>query len=256
MYIIITLLILIAFLASGVLFFIFHTPVSCDDGVQNGLELGVDCSGSCPNVCPVDPKKLLDVWVRPFPLADGVYSAVAYIENQNADLYVPSVQFEIVLYDADGSVITRASQNTPIMPNGVTPIFVPHVVTGEREAVSATFRFIGEPVFVPHSGSYRFSFSDTSVDASDGSFPRVSALVTNTGDRAVREVDFVVVVYDEDAVAIAASRTFERDMQPGETRALQYTWVRPFELRRGLCPGGLCVREVKQVEIIPVVLKR
>ncbi len=28
---------------------------TCDDGIQNGDETGVDCGGSCPNACPPDP---------------------------------------------------------------------------------------------------------------------------------------------------------------------------------------------------------
>ncbi len=29
-----------------------YAPPSCSDGVQNGLEGGVDCGGACPNACP------------------------------------------------------------------------------------------------------------------------------------------------------------------------------------------------------------
>ena len=28
-----------------------HFSESCQDGVKNGDELGIDCGGSCPNVC-------------------------------------------------------------------------------------------------------------------------------------------------------------------------------------------------------------
>ena len=250
---IITLFVFVVFIGIGVFLFISYEPVSCDDGVQNGAEMGVDCGGACP-ACPVPPKPLLDVWTRPFRVAEGVYSAVAYIENQNEDLYVPSVQFEIVLYDADRSVIGRASNFTPIMRGTVTPVFVPHIVTGKRRAESASFRFVGDPVFSPRAEPYRFIFSDVDIQIPENGSPRIGASATNAG-KAVAEVDFIVIVYDEDDVAVGASRTFEKDMRSGERRDIRYTWVNPFALRRGPCPGGSCVRGVKRAEIIPVILK-
>ena len=250
----VTFIVIAVFICSGVLFLLLHSPETCDDGIQNDGEFGVDCGGSCPDACPVPPKKLLDVWTRAFKVADGVYSAVAYIENQNENLYVPAVQFEIQLRDGNNDIITRASQKSVISENGVTPIFVPHIITKARVPARAEFRFTEEPVFRVRDSAYMFDVTDVTVSAREGVSPTVSAIATNVGPEAVREVDFVVIVYDDDDNAIAASRTFERYIAPGGRRELRYSWVHPFDLRRGSCPGGLCVKDVKRVEIIPVVL--
>ena len=246
--------VLLCFLISGVLFVTLFNPPKCDDGMQNGLELGVDCGGVCPNLCPVEPKKLLDVWTRNFLIADGIYAAVAYVENQNEDLYVPEVQFEIELYDTNNKAINRHSNKTAIMPNGITPIFVPHILTGNRKVATASFRLTEKPKFLPVPKPYAFNITDIHLEVSEDKSPYARALVTNAGETSIREVDFVAVLYDEENIAVAASRAFEENIQPQESRTVQYTWVLPLTLRKGRCPGGLCVKQVERLEIIPIVL--
>lgn len=190
-----------------------------------------------------------------FPVIDGIYTAVAYIENQNETFYVPSVQFEITLHDQSGSIIARSSEQTVVQPNGITPIFVPFIETGEIVPTDVSFRFVDEPQFVATKESQTFTIVDVVIETPDIGQPEVHAMVTNTGSRIVKDVDFVVIIYDEDGVAVAASRTFEEDMQPGESRNLHYTWVQPFSLRQVSCATGTCIRKIKQVEIIPVVVQ-
>ena len=238
---------------SIILFNIFYNPPTCDDRIQNGLEEGVDCGGSCPDLCPVAIKPLRDVWRRAFPVSEGVYAAVAYIENQNETLYVPEVQFEIELYDAERALIGRVSQKTTIMPNSNTPIFVPHILTGQREAASASFRFVKEPMFAEQLYPYGFELLDVQREIEEDEPPYVRATVKHVGEFAVRETDFVIILYDEEGTAIAASRTTEKDMRPEEERIIQFTWVHPLTLRKGLCPGGLCEKEVERVEVVPII---
>ena len=249
----ITVMVIIVFIVSGILFAVLYQPPSCDDGIQNGLETGIDCGGICKNFCPEEPKKLLDVWTRPFLVAEGVYAAVAYIENQNEELYVPEVQYEIELYDRGNRSITRTSKKTTIMPNGITPIFVPHIVTGERQATSASFRFTEKPSMVPQPNTYDIDITDVRLDTPEKTPPYIYAVATNNGKTAVKRVDLVVVIYDEDGIAIAASKTFEKNIKPQEARAIQYSWVHPFTLRKGECPGGYCRKEVGRAEIIPII---
>ncbi len=253
LFIILTMVVLAVFGISAILFSIFYNPPSCDDGVQNGLEEGIDCGGSCPNLCPITVKPLRDVWRRAFPVTDGVYAAVAYIENQNETLYVPEVQFEIELYDAASTLIGRVSQNTPIMPNGITPIFVPHILTGKQEVSSASFRFVEEPMFAEQPYPHGFEIIDVHREIEEDKPPYVRAIAKHVGELSIRKTDFVIILYDEEGTAIAASRTAEKDIHPGEERVIQFTWVHPLTLRKGVCPGGLCEKQVERVEIVPIV---
>ena len=251
--IIATLAVLVIFMVSGVVFKIFYRTPSCDDGVQNGSEKGVDCGGVCPDLCATPPLALRDVWRRAFPITDGVYAMVAYIENQNKTRYVPAVQFEVELYDSSGALIGRASKKTPIMPNGITPIFVPHILTGRQETATASFRFVEEPKFAEQPYPYGFDIKNIYRETEEGSTPYIRADAINVGASTVRETDFVVILYDEEGTAVAASRTFEENIRPEEKRVIQFTWAHPITLRKGVCPGGQCVKQVERIEIIPVI---
>ena len=253
--IVMTLLVIATLVISGVLFLLLYTRPTCDDGVQNGLELGVDCGGTCAALCPTTTKKLIDIWTRTFPVTDGVYAAVAYIENQNESLYVPEVQFEIELYDKNNKAITRHSTKTTIMPNSITPIFVPYILTGQRRASSASFHFTEEPTFSQMPYPYAFNIADVYTETPEDKPPYVRAVVTNIGGKIVKEADFVAILYDEEDIAVAASRTFEENIRPQETRTIQYSWVKPIELRKGQCPGGQCIKQIKRVEIKPILLQ-
>ena len=253
LYIILTMVVIGVLGISAILFSIFYNPPSCDDGIQNGAEEGIDCGGSCTAFCTEPPKQLRDLWRRAFPIADGVYAAVAYIENQNETLYVPEAQFEIELYDIASTLIGRISQVTPIMPNGITPIFIPHIVVDQQEVASASFRFIRRPTFKEQPYPYGFEIKNIQKKIEEGTAPYVRATAVNTGEKAVRETDFVIILYDEEGTAIAASRTFEKDIRPKEERVLQFSWVNPLTLRKGQCPGGQCEKQVEKIEIIPII---
>ena len=253
LYIILTIVVIGAFGISTMLFSIFYNPPSCDDGIQNGLEEGVDCGGSCLDFCTEPPKQLRDLWRRAFPITDGVYAAVAYIENQNETLYAPEAQFEIELYNTANTLIGRVSQITPIMPNGITPIFVPHIVVDQQEVASTSFRFIKEPTLKKQPYTYGFEIKDIYKDIGENKAPYVRATTINTGEKAVQEVDFVIILYDEDGTAIAASRTFEKEVQPQEERIIQFSWIHPLTPRKGQCPGGQCKKQVERIEIIPII---
>ncbi|MCY4576834.1 MAG: hypothetical protein OXB96_00145 [Candidatus Kaiserbacteria bacterium] len=253
--IILTLVVIAVFVISGIVFVVFYNPPSCDDGVWNGSEAGVDCGGSCPDLCPVMPKQLRAVWQRAFPLTDGVYAAVAYIENQNETFYVPAVQYEIELYDVLNTLIGRVSEITPIMPNGITPVFIPHILTGQQEVATASFRFVREPSFEEQPYPYGFEIKDIYKDITGDASPYVRATAVNTTAVAVPKVAFVIILYDEDGVAIAASQTVEEDVRSGEERVIQFSWTFPFSLRKGPCPGGQCVKQVGRVEIVPIILE-
>ena len=253
LFIILTITVIVVFIISGVLFNIFYNPPSCNDGVQNGLEEGVDCGGRCADPCPVAPEPLRDIWSRAFPITNGVYAAVAYIENQNKTLYVPEVQFEFEIYDDANTLIGRVSQLTPVMPNGITPVFIPHIVTGEQKATITSFRFVREPQFIEQPYPYGFEIKDIYRETDADKSPYVRATAVNVGKSMVREVDFVIVLFDEEGTAVAVSRTFEKDVYPNEERVIQFSWVHPLALRKGKCPGGLCVKQVERIEITPII---
>lgn len=246
-----TFLFLIASVVSIVFFGIFFNVPSCSDGKQNQNEIGIDCGGACLNSCEIGPKPVVDVWVRAFPLAStdevNVYSAVAYIENQNLDLYSPSIQYEFTFFDEKGNLVRRASDFTAVMP-GITAVFVPHVVAGVRKISGASFRFVNPVQLIPLNSKLDFEFSNKNIGDKT-----VSVTVQNTSNLSLINMDFVAIVYDELGVAIAASRSFKENILAGESFDLVFTWPNEFSLtEKKPCLDGGCFYEPVRLEIIPV----
>ena len=48
-------------------------PGTCSDGIQNGDETGIDCGGSCPNVCPPTPTPTVSAPTPTEPVEDVLY---------------------------------------------------------------------------------------------------------------------------------------------------------------------------------------
>ena len=256
-HLILTAIVITVFIVSSILFAIKYNPPSCDDGLLNGSELGVDCGGECERECPVPLSDLVTVWTRVFPIDDRVYAAVAYIDNQNSGHYIPSIQYEFMFYDESGIAVNRSSSFTTISSGGITPVFVPHVLSEERVISNVTFRFVGDPLqyLIPTNDDHSFLTRSIDIEAGEGKQPRVVGLVENISTVVVPEVEFVLILYDQENTAVAASRTFERNMFPNEKRELLYTWVNPFVLNKVPCAGGLCSNSITRGEIIPIVTK-
>lgn len=255
-YIFFTILVGISIITIGILFFFLYKPESCVDGLHNQSELGIDCGGVCPNACKESPKELLTLWSRVFPLADGIYSSVSYIENQNKDLYIPNIQYVAKFFDSNGVYVTFSSNYTRISADGITPVLIPFIISDKREISNVEFSFIEEPVFKMYKdGDINFNVLNTEILNLDTS-PKVRALINFESDSPIRESEFVAIIYDQKNNAIGASRTVQEDINPSEIRELQFTWVNPFVLLDAPCPGGLCKQQPERVEIIPLITKR
>ncbi len=247
------LFILVAALISYGIFLTLHVEPSCTDRTQNQDEVGVDCGGSCPIACEFGIVPVKTLWARSFKLTDGLYAIAAYIDNQNEDRAATNVPFEFNIYNEKGRRIDRASSQTFIMPNGGTVVFVPHISTGGQVVANTNFRLLQKPVLQKTQYQYNIAVSDKKVTHWDTE-PRAEAVVTNTGTVPLRYMYFVAIIFDGDDNAIAASRTYHENLQPGESMPIYYTWIKPFELNTGDCiaGAGVCDRQPTRMEVVPV----
>ncbi|MDP3958241.1 MAG: hypothetical protein Q8Q36_02125 [bacterium] len=224
-------LLLVLFIVAGIFLFpyILKAP-TCSDGVKNGLETGVDCGGACERVCTEEAAELDVLWARTFKVADGVYDAVAYVENPNARAGVREIVYKFSLYDGENLLVTERVGKTHVSPNGAFPIFEGGIRTGVRVPKRTFFEFAEEPAWERLSdkaASFSLGTGNIRLEDATGS-PRLTAAVSNRSIYTLADVEVMAVLYDERENALGVSETFIDTLSKGESAQAVFTWLLPF----------------------------
>jgi len=220
----------IAFLVLGFFLYSFsHKPATCFDGKQNGGENGIDCGGSCVQICTPDVAPLVVKWSRAFRVESGVYNAVAYVENPNNDAGIRSIKYHFDLFDSKNVLIAQRGGVAYITPGGISPLFEANIKTGERIPQRTFFEFTEEPVWFKAIDTRSQLSVQGRVLGGVDTKPRIDATIRNSS--AVDEfsdVDVTAIVFGTDGNAVAASRTIVPRIEPRGTEDIVFTWPEPF----------------------------
>ncbi|MBI5134487.1 MAG: hypothetical protein HZA81_03855 [Candidatus Taylorbacteria bacterium] len=208
-------------------FLALYKAPTCSDGKQNGEERGVDCGGACTKLCPADFAMPKVLWSHSVRVVPGIYNSLAYIENPNPTVEAGSISYTFKLYDGDGILVAERKGKSFIPAGQRFAVFEGTIETGERFPVRTTFEFTGVPGWRP--GMSLAKLRALSVDLADDGSPKAEARVKNESvDRASRDVDVFIVLYDDEDNRIAFSKTVVESLLPGETTTLYFTWPEKF----------------------------
>jgi hypothetical protein len=200
---------------------------TCFDRVKNQSEAGIDCGGVCELLCPfqtIDPKVH---WSRVFRVTDGVYNAVAYIENPNIESGVDSVSYTFQLFDKDGKYIAERRGTTFLSTNAVIPVFEGGIEVGGREPARTFFEF-SEPFVwriaknLPGIRVERQGL--TRIDTA----PKIDAILVNESVVDAHNIEVVAIVFDATDNAIGSSKTIVRLLEGSGEAPIVFTWPKPF----------------------------
>jgi hypothetical protein len=223
-----------------------YEPPTCFDGVQNQGETSSDRGGPC---ILLDDRTLVPhavLWSRGFPVRDGTWSAVAYVENPNEGAGVREVPYRYKLYDDKNILVAEREGVTYIMPGSVTPIYEGGIDTGHRNVARAYFEFMAPLVWERVRGTAdKIEISGKTLSDPD-SAPRVTAVAENTDVADVRNAQFVAVIFDSGGNAMAASRTVVSLLPAGGRESLTFTW--PDPLPRS--PGRIDVIPLREPDLL------
>tara|TARA_R110002051_G_scaffold265288_1_gene325203 strand:- start:212 stop:2311 length:2100 start_codon:yes stop_codon:yes gene_type:complete len=93
---------------------------TCDDGIMNGTETGVDCGGSCaPCAVPVTPGRRAELYVTNTNSADPSIFKYSISGDSLVTFTTTSTDAEGIYYDANSDLLVQASA----MPTGVLQAF-------------------------------------------------------------------------------------------------------------------------------------
>lgn len=210
---------------------LLSNPPTCTDGKQNGEETGVDVGGNCPIANPSETRQIVVEWERAFLIADDVYSAAAYFENQNFDVGIPEVPYRFRLYDDENVLIAERIGTTFIGPNQRSVIVETALKTGNREPQNVFFEFLREPVW--YFTDRKYSTQDIVVQEQEmrnvTTAPQLRVTLRNRAEERRQNIDVVAVLYGANGNALSVSQTFIPSMRQNATEEIVFTWPNPFE---------------------------
>jgi hypothetical protein len=241
-FIILGIIAAVVFVALGVLYFtLFHQAPSCTDQKQNQDEEGIDCGGSCVYFCTVSQAAPAVRFVRPLMPVPGRTDVVAYVDNPNGNAAANDLHYTVELYSPTNTIVGKQEGTVDLPPSSSVPIFIPDFYSG-YEAVARAFITFDTP------DQLWFRYRDarilprvSAVQYGELDMPRVRALAENPSESPMKNVLFIVTLFDREGTAIAASRTIAPAIAPHETVELVFTWPASF-------PGT-----VSRIEVVPVI---
>lgn len=190
----------------------------------------MDCGGSCLKICPLEVRPVSILWSRSFPVAPGVYDAIGYVENQNADAGVVDLLYRFKLYDENNVLVTERDGRTFIGPNQTAAIFEGGIQTGQKIPKRTFFEledgYQWERID-PRFARVALSVKDKVIENSSTT-PRLSVVVANDSPFNLKGVEVAVILRDADDNAVAVSRTQIDNLPKQVTRNVFFTWLKPF----------------------------
>lgn len=221
--------------------FLYDRP-TCTDGIQNGDERGIDCGGSCEAICVQDVDQPQILWSRSFRVTDGVYNAVAYIENPNFGAIARDVPYSFKLFDDENILIFERTGITTLSIDGATPIFEAAIPTGNRVPVRTFFEFSAVPAWDQRTEEDQLRVENIVLMGEETS-PRIEARLVNDSVDERLDVEVVATIFNIEGNAIASSRTRIPSIDGRSERSVVFTWPQPFS------------EASAQIDLIPRVLR-
>jgi Mg-chelatase subunit ChlD len=221
--------------------FIYKAP-TCFDGFKNAEETGIDCGGACKLLCSAQIAEPISRWdPRVFKVTTGVYSVVAYLENQNVTAEVLSAPYKFSLYDKDNVLITTR-EGTTFIPRGQNfAIFEGNIQVGERIPTRASFEFGKDLVWLKNTDPKPDLTITSKALSNENVSPRVDASVKNNTLSRVSNIELVVMILDSTGNAIGASRTFIESLEKDQIEQVVFTWPQPFATKSVACSSPVDV---------------
>jgi hypothetical protein len=206
----------------------FKKPPSCFDGVLNQDERHVDCGGVCVKICLDEVGKPIVLFERYFKVANGVYNAVAVIENDNKGFYALRIPYTMKFYDKDNVILAERAGETFMTSASTFPVIEYAVDTRQREVSKVTFTFSGDIDWK------RGVFKDPKVEIlnkklyDDKGKPKISATFRNDEVYKLEKIAIVALVYGSGGNLIASSHTLVDEVAGESEVPLIFTWNEPF----------------------------
>lgn len=226
------------------IYLIFYKAPTCFDGKQNGDEKGVDCGGSCVNLCKSQYLEPNIIWARIIEVKPKSYNALAYVENPNIDAGVDSISYSFKIKDNNGVLIYERKGDTFIPPDKFFAIFENEILINEKIPSKVIFEFTSNASWKnKENKEVGLTVLNKSISHEESS-PRIDAIIGNKTLKPISLIEVVAIAYDENGNALGFSRTFIDKLDKTENQNVTFTWPQSFKSK------------VEKIEIIPRVYSK
>ncbi len=223
-------LIVVALLFGLIFWKIFYKTPTCSDGYKNGDETGVDCGGSCINLCTSDTLNPVVLWSKIFNISGDVYTAVAYIENPNLNSNNKNASYQFSIFDDKGNLIITKDGTTSIPKGKKFAVFETGIVLKGSKPKTSDFKFIKfGPWEKDLSKEPEITVKYGALSASS-SIPRITGTISNESLQNISGLELAVFVLDGNENVVAASNTFVDNLLKRTTQDFVFTWPKQFDL--------------------------
>lgn len=205
---------------------VFYESPTCFDGRHNGNEEGVDCGGECTLICSLSAAEIEVLYSRSLPLADGVYSVVAVLENPNARAIARNVPYSVKMRDSEGLLVAEYNDVIDIPAQREIPLFIHRIDTGLRTPTRTDVTITDTPTWervseAPNEPTIRLTGLNTN---------RVIANLANPFFDPIEDITAVAIVSGADGNVIATSQTVVDYIAPNGTVEVVFTWPDVFDV--------------------------
>lgn len=211
-----------AIVALGWYFFIYQPP-SCNDGILNQAELGIDCDGPCKHMCVVPRVDAL--WSRAVKTSDGVYHGVALVKNPLSNGSATGLNYTMSLYDSGNILVAERRGTFDLAPGETRVLFEANIITRERTPVRAFMKIDGGSWDKADVTAQVVRIIPGVVDEEKRTF---TATFENTTPRTVSAVIADALLYDAEGILITASESRIPTIPPRGRQDVVFTWSQPF----------------------------
>ncbi len=212
----------------GLFWQIFYHAPTCSDGTKNGDELGVDCGGSCKNLCTSDALTPVVLWSKIFNISGDVYSAVAYVENPNINSKNRSAYYQFKIYDENNKLISIKEGSTSIPKGKKFAVFETGIILKNNKPKSADLQFLSFSSWEKDITKDPEISVEYSTVVSASSTPSISGVIYNKSLQNISKIELSVFVLDNRDNVIAASQTFVDNLAKNSSQGFIFTWQKPF----------------------------
>ncbi len=232
---------IIAFLflsLTGLLFFgVYHSfirvPATCNDGIRNQNEQGIDCGGSCAVACQevIVAQDLVRKEVSFVPGGNDRSDVLVTLYNPNDTSGASSFRYTIELHASDGQVLATRTGTSYILPQETKdlieiglPSSTPPLSVTMTVSDATWERFSGYQE-KPNISIYQKHYAILPPGAI---FSQASGLLSNESLYDFRSISVAVILRDSNDKLLAINKTRLDNIKAGEQRDFTLPFPAPF----------------------------